>query len=100
MPAGTLGDEETYGHLGYGATDLTLDDLNGGGAVDRFTGAKFAGLSTTYEAILSHSGPANGAGLGTDANGQGYVVYKVEISGLQPAGVYSGTVSYLCTGRY
>ena len=30
VPAGTLGDEETYGHLGYGATDLTLDDLNGG----------------------------------------------------------------------
>ena len=98
VPAGTIGDEETYGHLGYGATDLTLDDLNGGGAVDRFTGAKFAGLSTTYEAILSHSGPVNGTG--TDTNGQGYVVYKVEISGLQPAGVYSGTVSYLCTGRY
>jgi hypothetical protein len=97
-PAGTPGAEETYGHLGYGATDLTLDDLNGAGTGSRFTGAKFAGLSTTYEAVLSHSGPANGTG--TDTNGQGYVVYKVEISGIQPAGLYSGTVSYLCTGRY
>ncbi len=99
-PLGTAGTEETYGHIGYGTTDLTLDDLGTGGAADRFTGAGFAGLSTTYEAILSHDGPANGAGGGTDTNGQGYVVYKVEISGLQPAGVYSGTVSYLCTGRY
>lgn len=99
-PSGTAGTEETYGHIGYGATDLSLDDLNGGGASDRFDGAGFAGLSTIYEAILSHDGPANGAGTGTDTNGQGYVVYKIEISGLQPAGVYSGTVSYLCTGRY
>ncbi len=97
-PLGTVGAEETYGHIGYGATDLTLDDLDGGGAADRFTGAGFAGLSTTYEAVLSHNGPANGTG--TDTNGQGYIVYKVEISGLQPAGLYSGTVSYLCTGRY
>jgi len=97
-PLGTVGTEETYGHIGYGATDLTLDDLSGAGAADRFTGAGFAGLSTTYEAVLSHNGPANGTG--TDTNGQGYVVYRVEISGLQPAGMYSGTVSYLCTGRY
>jgi len=99
-PSGTAGTEQTYGHIGYGTTDLTLDDLGTGGVADRFTGAKFAGLSTTYEAILSHDGPANGAGTGGDTNGQGYVVYRVEISGLQPAGVYSGTVSYLCTGRY
>jgi len=99
-PAGTASIEETYGHIGYGVTDLTLDDLNGTGTPNRFTGAGFAGLSTTYEAVLSHDGPANGAGMGADANGQGYVVYKVEISGLQPAGMYSGTVSYLCTGRY
>ncbi len=98
LPAGTAGSEQTYGHIGYGTTDLTLDDLNGSGAADRFTGAGFAGLSTSYEAVLSHNGPANGTG--TDTNGQGYVVYKVEISGLQPAGMYSGTVSYLCTGRY
>jgi len=99
-PSGTAGTEQTYGHIGYGTTDLTLDDLGTGGVADRFTGAKFAGLSTTYEAILSHDGPANGAGTGGDTNGQGYVVYRVEISGLQPAGMYSGTVSYLCTGRY
>jgi len=99
-PSGTAGTEQTYGHIGYGTTDLILDDLNGEGTETRFTGAGFAGLSTTYEAILSHNGPVNGAGTGGDPNGQGYVVYKIEISGLQPAGVYSGTVSYLCTGRY
>ena len=97
-PAGTAGSADTYGHLGYGATDLTLDDLNGAGAVDRFTSAKFAGLSTTYEAILSHASSCDGTG--SDTNGQGYVVYKTQISGFQEAGIYSGTVSYLCTGRY
>ena len=95
-PLGTGGSEDTYGHLGYGTTDLTLDYL-GGGNDNRFTGAKFAGLSTTYEAVLSHDGPC----ASTDTtNGQGYVVYKVEISALQEAGIYSGTISYLCTGRY
>lgn len=98
-PAGTVGLPNTYGHLGYGATDLTLDDLNpsNGADEDRFDGAKFAGLSTTYEAVLSHDGPCASS---DETNGQGYVVYKVRISGLQEAGVYSGTISYLCTGRY
>jgi len=97
-PAGTAGSVDTYGHLGYGATDMTLDDLNGAGAVDRFTGAKFAGLSTTYEAVLSHGSSCDGTG--SDTNGQGYVVYRTQISGFQEAGVYSNTISYLCTGRY
>jgi len=97
-PAATAGSADTYGHLGYGATDITLNDLNGAGAADRFTGAKFAGLSTTYEAVLSHDSATDG--INADTNGQGYVVYKVEISGFQEAGIYSNTISYLCTGRY
>ena len=97
-PGGTPGSVDTYGHLGYGATDLTLDDTIGLGAQNRFTGAKFAGLTASYSAVLSHSGPADGTG--TDTNGQGYVVYKTEISGLQETGLYSNTVSYLCTARY
>ena len=97
-PSATPDAKDTYGHLGYGSTDLTLDDLNGSGDANRFTSAKFAGLTTTYEAILSHDGPADG--VSADTNGQAYIVYKVEISGLQEAGIYSNTVSYLCTGRY
>lgn len=97
-PSASAGSPDTYGHLGYGSTDLTLDDLNGSGDASRFTGAKFSGLSTTYEAVLSHDGPADG--VSADTNGQAYIVYKVEISGLQEAGIYSNTVSYLCTGRY
>lgn len=97
-PAGTAGSADTYGHMGYGTTDLTLEDTIGLGAQDRFTGAKFAGLTSSYSAVLSHSGPADGTG--SDTNGQGYVVYKIQISGLQETGVYSNTVSYLCTARY
>jgi len=102
-PSATAGSEETYGHIGYGTTDTSLEDLDTPGSPDnRFTDGSsygyFAGLSTTYEAVLSHNGPANGTG--SDANGQGYVIYRIEISGLQEAGVYSGTISYLCTGRY
>jgi len=70
--------------------DITLDDLNGTSAVDRFSSAKFAGLSTTYEAVLSHATAADG--ISADTNGQGYVVYKVEISGFQEAGIYSNTI--------
>ncbi|MGI6278680.1 MAG: hypothetical protein ACOYJ8_02675 [Patescibacteria group bacterium] len=97
-PSATPGSTDTYGHLGYGATDTTLDDIDGSGVSDRFTGAKFAGLTTTYEAVLSHDGPTDG--VNADTNGQGYIVYQVEVSGLQEAGLYSNTVSYLCTGRY
>ncbi len=97
-PSGTPGSENTYGHLGYGTTDTTLTDLNGSGASNRFATAKFAGLTTTYEAVLSHTGPADGTG--SDSNGQAYVVYQVEISGLQEAGIYSNTITYLATAQY
>jgi hypothetical protein len=97
-PSATPGSVDTYGHLGYGSTDLTLDDLDDVGATDRFDSAKFAGLTTSYEAVLSHDGPSDG--VNADTNGQAYIVYQVEISGLQEAGIYSNTVSYLCTGRY
>ncbi len=97
-PSGTPGSENTYGHLGYGTTDTTLTDLNGSGASDRFATAKFAGLTSTYEAVLSHDGPADGTN--TDTNGQAYVVYQLEISGLQPAGIYSNTITYLATAKY
>ncbi len=97
-PSGTPGSENTYGHLGYGTTDLTLTDLNGTGTASRFTNAQFAALTTTYEAVLSHSGPADGTG--TDTNGQAYVVYQIEISGLQQAGIYSNTITYLATAQY
>ncbi|MDD3679349.1 MAG: hypothetical protein PHX72_00610 [Candidatus Shapirobacteria bacterium] len=97
-PSASVGSPDTYGHLGYGTTDITLDDLNGSGDEDRFFETKFAGLSTTYEAVLSNDGPSDG--ISADTNGQTYVVYQIEISGLQQAGIYSNTVSYLCTGRY
>jgi hypothetical protein len=97
-PAPTPGAPDTYGHLGYGTTDLTLDDLNGAGANNRFTSAAFAGLSTTYEAVLSHDSSADG--VGTDTNGQAYAVYRTQISAFQESGIYSNTISYLCTGRY
>ncbi|NOY14686.1 MAG: hypothetical protein GXP43_00515 [bacterium] len=97
-PSGTPGSENTYGHLGYGTTDTTLTDLNGSGTSSRFATAKFAGLTTTYEAVLSHGSPADGTG--SDTNGQGYAVYQLEVSGLQQAGIYSSTITYLATAQY
>jgi len=97
-PSASAGSVDTYGHLGYGTTDLTLDDLNGAGSNNRFTSAAFAGLSTTYEAVLSHDAATDGTG--TDTNGQAYVIYRTQISAFQEAGIYSNTISYLCTGRY
>jgi hypothetical protein len=90
-PAGTLGSDNTYGHMG-----LTSDDGVIGG-ID-FTGAKFAGLSGTNAlAVMSHNGPANSAttGIGTTD-----IAYRARISALQEAGDYTSTLTYICTPTY
>lgn len=90
-PVGTLGSDNTYGHMG-----LTSDDGVIGG-ID-FTGAKFAGLSGTNAlAVMSHNGPANSAttGIGTTD-----IAYRARISALQEAGDYTSTLTYICTPTY
>lgn len=85
------GDEQTFGHLGYGSSDT-------GVFADQDT---FAGIPTK---------PAAGAapvttGLACDnsaaaTNDTCTVEYRVEISALQPAGTYSSEVEYVIVAQY
>jgi len=90
-PAGTLGSENTYGHMG-----LTSDDAAVAGT--DYTGAKFAGLNGVAALpVMSHTGPANGASTGI---GTTDVAYRARISPLQEAGDYSSKLTYVCTPTY
>lgn len=92
-PAGTIGQPQTYGHWGFTSTDT--DTIRDG--ADEFAAGEYAAASTTPRTVMSHTGPANGAG----ATGAATVGYKVEISGLQEAGDdYSATLTYVATPTF
>jgi hypothetical protein len=93
-PSPTLGQDETYGYWGFTSddTDTTRD------AGDEFAAGEYAAASTTPRVVMSHTGPANGAG---SPEGEARVGYKVEISGLQEAGDdYTATLTYVATPTF
>jgi len=84
----------TWGHWGFTSDDATTTRL----APDEFDANEFAAASTTPRVVMSHGGPANGAGTGV---GTTYVAYKVEITNLQEAGEdYSTTLTYIATPTF
>jgi hypothetical protein len=87
-PAVTLGDENTYGHIGLTSND---SNLNAG----EFVGELYAGnFLTSPRAIFHHTGPSDGT---TQDIGTARVAYKIEVSGTQESGDYSNTLIYVCT---
>ncbi|MCK5211391.1 hypothetical protein KAJ89_01690 [Candidatus Parcubacteria bacterium] len=89
-PSAVLGSTETYGHMG-----VTSDDTN---ANPDYSGGLYAGLSAaTKLEVMTHDGPANGAGEGVGIAG---VAYTIEISALQEAGDYTSNLTYVCTPTY
>ena len=92
-PAGTVGQENTYGHWGFTSTDTdTTRD-----AGDEFAAGEYAAASTSPRVVMSHTGPSNGTG----AEGEAIIGYKVEISGLQEAGDdYTATLTYVATPTF
>jgi hypothetical protein len=94
-PAGTLDQEDTYGHFGITSEDNTLGTNC---ASDYYGTALWAGLTGTTQAeVMCHTGPADG----TTANvGATRVGFQVEISALQEAGDYTNTLTYITTPTY
>ena len=91
-PAGTLGDDTTYGHWGVTSAD---SDLNG----DEFGTDLYAGnfLSAPRE-VFAHTGPADGS---TADQGQTRVGYQIEVDNLQEAGTdYTATLTYVATPTF
>lgn len=93
-PAATMGNTDTYGHLGITSND---SDLNGG----EFTsagGRKYAGDILTPRQVFSHTLPSNGLVQDT---GFATVAYRVEISALQEAAKdYTNRIIYVATPTF
>jgi hypothetical protein len=94
-PGGDIGVPTSYGHWGITSDDATTTRS----ASFEFGSQEFVAASTTAGVVvMSHNGPANGAG--NDA-GEARVGYKVEISGLQEAGDdYTATLTYVATPTF
>lgn len=91
-PAGTLGQENTYGHLGFTSTDGSLS--NG----DAYGAALFKGFKNSNPVeVLYHNGPSDGA---TEGVGSTSIAYSIEIGPLQESGDYSSQLNYVCTPTY
>lgn len=91
-PTGTLDATTTYGHMGFTTDDISLSAGNPYGG-DKWMG--FAG-STTQE-VMYHTGPADGS---TQSKGSVKVAYQIQITGLQEAGDYINTLTYVATPTY
>lgn len=92
-PAGTLGQENTYGHWGLTTSDTDTKARNTEFGVDEWIGA-----TTTGRIIMGHDGPSDGqtSGIGTSA-----VAYKIQITDLQEAGDdYEATLTYVATPTF
>ena len=95
-PAGTLGSEETYGHMGLTSDDANLasDDAS----YPDFTGSSYGGLNATNTyVIFAATSTSDGS---TQNIGLAKVAYQIEISSLQEAGDYTNTLMYICTPSY
>ncbi len=91
-PAGTLGTENTYGHLGITSEDSSLT------AGDEFGTALYAGNISTARQVFFHNGPADGS---TAHQGRTRIGYKAQISSLQEAGTdYTNTLTYVATPTF
>lgn len=95
-PLATLGNENTYGHMGLTSDDT---DLNGN---EFYSGAliKWAGnfFSTTTRQVFSHNAPSDGT---TQNIGKARVGYKIQVSALQEAATdYTNHLIYVCTPTF
>jgi hypothetical protein len=78
----------TTGAFGYHTTDTVLCT----GSAGRFTGTKYAALTTTPEEVACSTTPVS--------NEATTIVYKLEIGGLQANGRYNNIVTYITTAQF
>ncbi len=106
-PGGNLDQPNTYGHFGFASEDQGLKvsgntiicgDPATAGAFGLKTDDRWAGFNgTNREPVFCHTGPSDGT---TEHKGRTRVVYRVEISALQPAGEYTNKLTYIATPQY
>jgi hypothetical protein len=87
-----ISNSDTWGHWGLTTDDETVgvgDPFDVGGVGEHYVAA-----STTPVTVFAHGGPADNS---TQNIGTARVGYTVEISALQPAGVYTATLTYVAT---
>jgi hypothetical protein len=90
-PTAVFVNENTWGHIGVTSED---SDLNG----DEFGTALYAGnFATTTRTVFSNSGPADGV---TPDIGYTRVGYKLEVSDLQEAALYTNQLIYVATPTF
>jgi hypothetical protein len=95
-PAGTLGTEDTYGHMGFTSNDANLSSDSG--SYPDFSGGLYGGFNGTSPfVVFAHTGPSDGS---TQNMGLASVAYRVELSALQEAGDYVSVLTYICTPTY
>jgi hypothetical protein len=89
-PVGTVGNANSYGHMGVTSEDSSLP------AGDEFGAQLYTGLtSTSTRTVLYNTGPADGVSANVGATRVGY---RIQISALQEAATdYSTTLTYVCT---
>ena len=97
-PSNTLGEDNTYGHMGVTSNDDDTDDdllmTN-----DYFTSeALYVGLEGTAPlVVMAHDGPSDGE---TQNYGFATIAYTAEIGSLQEAGDYESKLTYICTPTF
>lgn len=74
-----------HGYFGFHAEDVDYT---------AFSGNNWAGIHNATENVATASGPVDTAG------GTNYVNYQIEVDNLQPAGVYTNTLTYICTATF
>lgn len=82
-----------HGYFGYTTDDYTLSNIE----YDRFSSNRWAGATMTASEVMYHNGPINSIGQG---QGTTRVGYQLEIDNLQPAGIYTTDLMYICTATF
>ncbi len=86
-PAGTLGVDTTYGHMGISSNDTAAEN-------SAYTSSRFVGFLSYpfFREIFFVTSPINS----TTKN----AIFKIETSALQEAGTYTNTVTAIATGKF
>jgi len=95
-PVGTIGSENTYGHMGVATEDSAT--ISATASVTTGSDGEFIGLvAGTPRTIWSYGGPADGT---TQDIGHIDVGYRVQVTSLQEAGRYQNRLMYIATPTF
>ncbi len=96
--SGTNSSPAVWSGAGFGYTTSDID-LQTGGIASRFSGSKYAGLTTTssQNPVADHLGPIQDTAI---SNEQFTISYRVTAAGSQTPGAYTTTIEYIILPTY